>query len=226
MVRAIERAAELVPAMPGEDDPFHADTRRADGLVALCSARLAADPDPDRATVVIHARLRRLAAEEESDAGHGVGGCEIEGGSIVHPETVRRLLCNGRVQTVVEDQAGHILGLGRMTREPAPWMIRQIRHRDRECRFPGCGMRRFTEAHHIIWWRHGGRTDLTNLVLICSFHHKLVHELGWRIERDRDGALRWYQPDGARYRAGPSRDGNGGIGSSSTRGDPLAADRG
>jgi hypothetical protein len=208
VVRAIERAAEVVPAMPGEADPFHADARRADGLVALCSARLAADPDPDRATVVIHAQLTRLDRRAQPAPDGLIGSSEIEGGSQVHPETVRRLLCNGRVQTVVEDEAGHIVGLGRMTREPAPWMIRQIRHRDRECRFPGCGMRRFTEAHHIVWWRHGGRTDLTNLVLICSFHHKLVHELGWRIERDPDGDFRWYQPDGARFRAEPPRDAN------------------
>ena len=62
-------------------------------------------------------------------------------------------------------------------------MIRQVRYRDRECRFPGCGSRRFTEAHHIVWWRDGGRTDLDNLLLICSFHHRLVHEHGWSLRR-------------------------------------------
>jgi len=85
-------------------------------------------------------------------------------------------------------------------------MVRQVRYRDRGCRFPGCGTRRFTEAHHIVWWRRGGRTDLDNLLLICSFHHKLVHELGWRIERDRGGTVRWFRPDGIRYRAGPLPD--------------------
>jgi predicted restriction endonuclease len=47
-------------------------------------------------------------------------------------------------------------------------MVRQIRYRDRGCRFPGCGTAAFTQAHHIRWWRHGGRTDLDNLLLICS----------------------------------------------------------
>ena len=91
-----------------------------------------------------------------------------------------------------------------MTREPSAWMVRQIRYRDRECRFPGCGARRFTQAHHIRWWRNGGRTDLDNLLLICSFHHKLVHEHGWAVKRDADGSLRWFRPGGIRYRAGPS----------------------
>jgi hypothetical protein len=82
-------------------------------------------------------------------------------------------------------------------------MLRQIRHRDRECRFPGCGSRRFTEAHHIVWWRDGGRTNLENLVLICSFHHRLVHEYGWCLEGTATD-LHWSRPDGTRYQAGPS----------------------
>lgn len=196
VARALERVAETVPTMPDEERDHDASARRADALVALCSARIAVDAEPDRATVVVHARLGMT----ESD----LAGCELEGGPVVHSQTVRRLLCNGRVQTVVEDGDGRVLGLGRMSRDPAPWMIRQVRYRDRECRFPGCGAKRFTEAHHIVWWRHGGRTDLDNLVLICSFHHRLVHEYGWSVERERDGGLMWRRPNGARYQAGPS----------------------
>lgn len=196
VVRALERMAARVPQMPGEDETLDAPARRADALVALCSARIASDPDPDRATVVVHASLEGLVT--------GSSGAELEGGSVVHPETVKRLLCNARVQTVVEDGKGDVIGMGRLTREPSAAMVRQIRHRDRECRFPGCGARTFTEAHHVTFWRHGGRTDLENLVLICSFHHKLVHELGWRLARDPDGQVRWFRPDGRRYRAGPS----------------------
>jgi hypothetical protein len=196
VVRALERAADSIPAMPDERDGSFIPARRADALVALCSARIARDADQDRATVVVHAQLDGIE--------HGAGGCEIDGGPVVHPQTVRRLLCNARVQIVVEDRAGIVLGLGRASREPSTWMLRQIRYRDRECRFPGCGARRFTQAHHIVWWRHGGRTDLDNLLLICSFHHRLVHEHGWSVKRDRDGTVRWFLPGGARYRAGPS----------------------
>jgi hypothetical protein len=55
-----------------------------------------------------------------------------------------------------------------------------------------------------VWWRHGGRTELGNLVLICSFHHRLVHELGWRIRRKPGGEVGWFRPDGTPHRAGPS----------------------
>jgi hypothetical protein len=195
LVKAIERVAEFVPTMPGEDGASSAPARRADALVALCSARLAADPDPDRATVIVHARLEGLSAD--------AGGCEIENGVVIHPESVRRLLCDARVQTLVEDEGGNVVGVGRMHREPSAWMQRQVRYRDRECRFPGCGARRFTQAHHLRFWSHGGKTDLSNLLLICSFHHRLVHELGWKVGRDRRGTVRWFRPGGVEYRAGP-----------------------
>jgi hypothetical protein len=196
IVRALERMAESIPAMPGEKGGSSAPERRADALVALCSARIASDPDPDRATVIVHAQLEGLSAN--------TGGCEVEDGPVLHPESVRRLLCNARMQTVVEDSGGNVVGLGRMHREPSAWMQRQVRYRDRECRFPGCGARRFTQAHHLRFWSHGGRTELENLLLICSFHHKLVHELGWKVTRARDGTVRWFRPSGAEYRAGPS----------------------
>ena len=82
-------------------------------------------------------------------------------------------------------------------------MLRQLRYRDSECRFPGCGARQFTQAHHIVWWKRGGTTDLGNLVLVCSFHHKLVHEHGWGLRRDPTGEVRWFRPDGVPYHAGP-----------------------
>lgn len=194
VAKALARLADELPVMPGEEGTAHMDARRADALVAVCSNRVASDADPDRATVVVHAPLDALAS--------GTGGFEVEGGGVLHPDTARRLLCHGRVQTVLEDRAGNAVRLGRVSREPSAAIVRQLRYRDRGCTFPGCGMRRFTQAHHIVWWRHGGRTDLDNLALVCSFHHKLVHELGWSIRRT-DGVIRWFHPDGRRYRAGP-----------------------
>lgn len=205
VARAIDRLARDIPVMPGEEGEDGLPARRADALVALCSAGIAADPDPDRATVVVHAQLSALTGEGDGSGGAN-DGCEIEDGPAVHPETVRRLLCNARTQAVVEDGDGTVHGLGRLSREPSAWMLRQVRYRDRGCRFPGCGTRAFTEAHHVEFWRHGGRTDLDNLLLICSFHHRLVHEHGWGIERARDGTVAWFQPDGTRYRSGPGQE--------------------
>lgn len=109
VARALDRLAESMPVMP-EDDRWNAEVRRADALVAPCSARIAQDQDPDRATVVIHAQLEGLMS--------GRGGCQIEGGPVIHPQTVQRLLCTARVQAVVEDGSGQPLGVGRITRDP------------------------------------------------------------------------------------------------------------
>jgi hypothetical protein len=205
VARCLERLADQMPVMPGEEEDYYLDARRADALVALCSARIAADPHPDRATVVIHARLESPVAESHPSQLEGeLRHCEIEGGPAIHPQVARRLLCTARVQVVLEDASGQPVRLGRIRRDPPEWMIRQLKYRDVECRFPGCGHRRFTQAHHVRWWERGGTTDLDNLVLVCTFHHTLVHEHGWSLRRDQDGTVRWFYPDGKRYRAGPA----------------------
>jgi hypothetical protein len=196
VARALDRLAETLPRMPGEDDElFSVAARRADALVAACSARLADEQDADRASVVVHAQAAGLL--------EGNGGSEIEGGPVIHPQTARRLLCFGRMQLVVEDIHRQPVEVGRASRVVPAWMLRQLRYRDYECTFPGCGARRFTQAHHIVWWDRGGRTDLDNLALVCFFHHKLVHEFGWSLQRC-EGSVRWFWPDGTRYRAGPA----------------------
>jgi hypothetical protein len=195
VVRALDQLAGQLPRMPHEDPVNLVEQRRADALVLLCQGRAPEAADADRATVVIHA---------QTGADGVIGNGQIESGGVIPTESLERHLCNSRVQVVREDQAGNVTEFGRLTRVPSSWMARQVRYRDQECRFPGCGSRRFTEAHHIVWWSQGGRTDLDNLLLICSFHHKLVHEHGWVVKRAPDGDPRWLRPDGTRYRAGPN----------------------
>jgi len=196
VAKAIDRLSEQVAVTPGEEDPVYASARRADALVMVASTRIGEDADPDRATVVVH--LRAVADIDTSEI-----RADIEGGPVIDPETAKRLACEGRTQVVVEDEDGEPLGLGRITRNPTAWMMRQLRYRDLGCTFPGCGAQRFAKAHHVVWWRDGGRTDLDNLVLVCSFHHKLVHEHGWTIERE-GGVVRWFEPDGALHVPGPA----------------------
>src|ERR687887_650937 len=201
VIKGIERTASSLPVMPGEEAPYDAPARRADALVAMASAVIASDADSDRATVVIHAREEVLASEILSSA---QGGCELEGGGVIHPQEAIRAACSGRIQWITEDAGGNPVKVGVMSREPSGWMLRQLKYRDRTCVFPGCGSTRFLVAHHIRWWKYGGRTEMGNLVLVCQFHHKIVHEYGWSLVRKADGTVRWYRPDGRRSRAGPS----------------------
>jgi hypothetical protein len=194
VVNALERAVDRLPDMPGDGGPWPADARRADALVALCSTAIASDADADRATVVLHARVDEIGM---------LADAEIEGATAVSRSVAERLLCDARVQVVTENVRGEAIGLGRLRREPSPAQLRLLRYRDRGCRFPGCGTNAFTQAHHIRWWSQGGSTDLENLVLVCSFHHRLVHEHGWAIVRAADGDVRWITAGGERYRAGP-----------------------
>ena len=194
VAKALSRVVDQVPVMPAEHDAAYIEARRADALVALCSQRIAVDADADRATVVIHASLDALEGRRNAEAEHG---------AVMPPEALQRLACDARVQVVAENGAGDAVGFGRTRREPSAAMLRQLRHRDRGCRFPGCGSTAFANAHHIVWWSRGGTTDLDNLLLICGFHHRLVHEHGGRVERAFDGRVRWFRADGSRYRGGP-----------------------
>jgi hypothetical protein len=194
VVEALDGLVREIPPMPGEGTEQLIGARRADALVALCSTRLS-QIDPDLAAVVVHAQLESLQDAE------AIG--TTADGAVVPAAAVRRLLCNGTVRTLIEDAAGAVIGVTKTTRDPSPWMMRQLRYRDRTCRFPNCHLRRFTQAHHVDWWSNGGRTDLQNLVLVCTFHHKLVHERGWGLKLDEDGTVRWFRPDGTRYHAGP-----------------------
>ena len=85
--------------------------------------------------------------------------------------------------------AGGDLDLGRSTRQPNRAQRRALRGQYATCAIPGCCVRfSKTELHHVIWWRHGGRTDLANLVPLCWMHHQRVHNDGWllRLGPDRE----------------------------------------
>jgi len=88
-----------------------------------------------------------------------------------------------------------ILDLGRTQRLPNRAQRRALMARDGGCRFPGCVERRYVEAHHVVHWVDGGRTDLDNLLLLCWRHHHAVHEGGYTI-RFAGRALTVWRPDG------------------------------
>ena len=113
VARALDRLADEVPVLPGEEGRGSVQARRADALVALASARIGSDGDPDRATVVVHTTVEALVDAE--------GGSQIESGGVISAQTARRLGCTARVQAVVEDSSGRLIHLGRMRRDPPPW---------------------------------------------------------------------------------------------------------
>lgn len=176
---------------PAPDDPLAA--RRADALVSMARAALAdgeaTGSDGEPCEVVVHVDVESLADQQVHDR------CELEGGPVIAPETVRRLGCDGSVVRIIE-RDGRPLSVGRRKRTvPAP-LRRALRSRDQGCRFPGCTHERFLHAHHIQHWARGGETTLDNLIQLCSYHHRLVHEGGFAVERTGKSEARFRRPDG------------------------------
>ena len=131
------------------------------------------------------------------------GEASYEDGTPLLAETARRLVCDARLQVSIEDGEHSILGVGRTTRTIPPWLARILRKRDQGCRYPGCGHTRWVHFHHLIHWAHGGPTDLDNLISLCPFHHRLVHEDGWRISGDPNDEVTWIRPGGSPFVPGP-----------------------
>jgi hypothetical protein len=111
-------------------------------------------------------------------------------------ETVRRMTCDGHVKNVMEDASGTPLDLGRKHRTVTPALKTALLARDKHCKFPGCTHDKWLDAHHIEHWANGGETSLANTILICSFHHRDLHEGGFEIKKDFKGDWYFQRPDG------------------------------
>jgi hypothetical protein len=178
--------------------------RRADALklivetfLATTSDEIEATSSADRCQVVVHVD-QAVLAEPVAASDAEPHRCELDDGPALALDTVRRLGCDGTIVRIVEGAHGEPLDVGRKTRSiPLP-LKRALRSRDGGCRFPGCDRTRFTEGHHVKHWADGGETKLSNLVSLCGFHHKLVHEGGFGIATTDDGLFVFTRPDGRR----------------------------
>lgn len=161
----------------------------ADALVELCSSYLHTSAEAVRATVVIHAELEALK-------GFGTGIASLDAGPMVCGETVRRMCCDGHAELVLEGSDQEPIGISRRSRQVPGWLWRVLWHRDQGCRFPGCERQRWIQNHHIQHWTKNGPTDRDNLVLLCWYHHHLVHEGGWKLTGNPDEWLDFISPAG------------------------------
>ncbi len=166
---------------------------RADALVDM-ARRCTAAPDTAAAA---HPLVWVLAGADELETGEGVA--ELHGVGPLSAMAARRLACDGDVATVVVDADRTQLRLNRTQRRASGTQRRLLALRDGGCRFPGCDRPPgWCEAHHLVFWEHGGLTELSNLVLLCSFHHHLCHEGGYRAATVSGGEVVFHRPDGTR----------------------------
>jgi hypothetical protein len=167
--------------------------RRADALARIAESFLAHDvlasPGTDRQQIVVHVAAETLRKGS-------AGCCGIEHGPSIPAATAQRLACDASVVALVEDDDGEPLSVGRKTRIISAPLRRLLTARDKGCRFPGCSNARYIDMHHIKHWANGGETRPSNLVSLCRFHHRAVHEGGYDVRILDDGALRFVRPDG------------------------------
>jgi 5-methylcytosine-specific restriction endonuclease McrA len=177
---------------PSEDAPTMAQ-QQADALALLAETALHHGIDPgapaERYQVVVHIDAPVLADAEQP------GQSVLEDGARVPAETSRRLACDASRLVMRHDPDGHVVEVGARSRTIPPALRRALLHRDRGCRFPGCGIR-FVQGHHLRHWAQGGPTTLSNLASLCRRHHRAVHEEGYQVHRLSDGELRFRRPNG------------------------------
>ena len=127
----------------------------------------------------------------------GPARCHVEDGPAISVSTAQMIACTAALSWMTHGDAGAVLALGRRRRRPSSAIRRAARERDGgRCRFPGCESRR-ADLHHIQHWASGGRTDLDNLISLCRWHHKLVHDRGYTIAAPPgSGDFAFYHPDG------------------------------
>jgi len=128
----------------------------------------------ERCQVMLHVDVDTLKGSG-SHAKHCRSHCHADGHWIA-PTTAKRLCCDASLVTVLEDDKGNVLNIGRRSRIIPPAIARALAIRDTSCRFPSCCASQYLDAHHIQHWADGGETKLNNLVTLCRHHHRLLHQ--------------------------------------------------
>ena len=152
---------------------------RADAAIELFGG----SAEPQQVTLDIELAIDPNDTDSESD-GDPTGAAELAvSGARLPAEVARRYACDATAQITIVDKAnGAVIGIGRRSRVVPRWLRRRIERRDdHTCQFPSCSTTRRLHTHHITHWENDGPTNLDNLLLLCSFHHHLVHEGGWKL---------------------------------------------
>jgi hypothetical protein len=199
----IESIARDVPS----DGETPWDQRMCDGFMGLVRSQSRGAGETDCSTkspyfVVVHVPLAALV--DESGEGSDLAG-ELERDGLLNVVTVQQISCDATVALAVDDDEGRTMYEGRSRRDASGPQRREVRRRDRHCRFPGCANVTFTNTHHIKRWKPDrGPTDLNNLCLLCVHHHHLVHRGDWTMSGNANEELTFVGPSGRVMTSRPS----------------------
>lgn len=182
--KVLSQAADLIQER-SEGVATTASWRKATALAELC---VSDQPMPAQVTVFVDAKYAASA--------NGASGIVLDSGPAVGPTALRAILCESVTEVVARAEDGRYMDYGRSRRTVTPKLHRALTDRyTGMCAIDGCESANRLQAHHVVPWSRGGRTDQDNLVLLCWFHHHtVVHDWGYEIYR---------QPDHGRMRLRP-----------------------
>jgi len=175
---------EDVQYTDGDEDTFF--QKQADALVQVARGYLAGGADKKSSTadhyqVMVHVDESALIHNDTN------GDIDQGGKSDLPIESVRRIMCDASIVPITKDKHGDPLNVGRKQRVVSSPMKRALVGRDKCCRYPGCTHDKWLDAHHVMHWVDGGETSLSNTLLLCSKHHRLLHEGGYTIRKNFEG---------------------------------------
>ena len=157
------RDGDAETTVPAQAPPF---PDGVDAFMSLIEAGWDTDvarrPHGQHTTVVMHLDIEKRVAA-------------LHLGPALSDDDRRYLTCDATCEVWFE-RSGRPIGVGRATRTINRRLRRALEHRDQTCVVPGCGATRGLHAHHLVHWENGGPTELSNLVLLCPFHHRLHHK--------------------------------------------------
>ena len=174
---ALRNALEPLARKSGRHDDRNLERRMGDALVELATI-------PTQTQINVTSSLETLLGLS------GAPAAEMDFSLPISSTTVERLACDSTVARVLLSSDSQVIDVGRSKRVVGGPARKALEARDRHCRWPGCERpAKWSAAHHVVHWIHGGATDLDNLVLLCHRHHWLVHEGRWQLVRGDGGQM-------------------------------------
>jgi Domain of unknown function (DUF222)/HNH endonuclease len=184
----LRSALEPLCRRTGQGDDRCLERRMADGVVELATLMLDSGRLPHVASQRPH-----LQVTTTLDTLRGLAGspaADMEFAQPIAAATVQRLACDSSISRVIFGPDSTVIDAGRARRVVSGSARRALNARDQYCRWPGCERTASkSAAHHLVHWIEGGKTDLSNLILLCHRHHWMVHEGGWKLVQAKDDRL-------------------------------------
>ncbi len=197
---AAEAALRLALGTKADDDPRTIAQRRHDALADIFGHFLDHQSGHRGGHRRPHVNITVGLDSLVSETGRGT----FDDGTPITATDARRMACDANVHRVITRADGSVLDYGRATRTVSAALFMVLCLRDRGCRFPGCDRPcHVTDAHHIQHWIDHGETNEDNLVLLCRWHHGVVHRPGWTIQLLTDATVVVTNPMGRRRTSHP-----------------------